>query len=94
MNEEIVQVNDDGEVMDTSREYSLNNSLNKSNQKLHLEQIQSNFSSILIESEQEVNIYDRERMFEEEDYISMNEQAMFMKPFEHVSEGKYKQIGD
>jgi len=63
--------------MDTDRSFSLNNSVNHK-AEINLENINSNFSSILLESEKEMekNNNQRDRIFEEENYLTMDEQAL------------------
>lgn len=61
----MVQVNDDNDVMLTDRSMSINNSGVFAKAEINLDNIQSNFSSIVLESEKEMN-NDRDRLFEEE----------------------------
>lgn len=60
--------------MNTDRSISLNNSVNYK-AEINLENINSNFSSILLESEQEMvkNNNERDRIFNEENYLTMDE---------------------
>jgi len=59
---------------------------------MNLENLNSNFSLVL--SHISADDVERDRLFEEEDYISMDEHHMYMQPFEHVSEGRYKILAD
>lgn len=76
----------------TSRTHDSNLNQLPEMDKMNLENLNSNFSLVL--SHISADDVERDRLFEEEDFISMDEHHMFMQPFEHVSEGRYKILAD